>query len=57
MYVHHTKNYQCSLLRLLLRYVHHMKNYHDNLLTLVTHENILMGREERLRRKRDKFNG
>ena len=38
-------------------YVHYMKNYHVSLLTLVTCENILMGREERLRRKQDKFNG
>ena len=31
-------------------YVHYIKNYHGSLLTLVTRENILMGREERLRR-------
>ena len=35
-------------------YVDHMKNYHSSLLippmTLVTHENSLMEREERLRR-------
>ena len=32
-------------------------NYHGNLLTLVTCENILMDREERLRRNQDTFNG
>ena len=31
-------------------YVRYTKNYHGSLLTLVTRENILMGREERLRR-------
>ena len=38
-------------------YAHYMKNYNGSLLTLVTCENILMGREECLRRKRDRFNG
>ena len=36
-------------------YVHHTKSYHGSLLTLLTCENILMDREERLRRRRDIF--
>ena len=37
-------------------YVHYMKNNYS-LLTLVLSENILMDREERLRRNGDRFNG
>ena len=65
MCVHHANSSQSSLLVLHIRpvcvfitrsitYVRlssYMKNYHGSLLTLVMHENILMDREERLRRK------
>ena len=38
-------------------YVHYTQNYENGLLTLVMREIILMGREEHLIRKQDRFNG
>ena len=38
-------------------YVHYTKRYYGSVPTLVTSENVLMDREDRLRRKRDRFNG
>ena len=37
--------------------IHYTKRYYGSVLTLVTHENILMDREERLKRKQDRVNG
>ena len=37
--------------------VDYTKNYHGSLLSLVTRENTRVDREERLKRKQDKFNG
>ena len=52
MYVHLTKNYRSILLTLFLAgmYVYYTKRYCSGVPTLVTCENILMDREERLRR-------
>ena len=61
MCVHHANNYMSSLLTILIRLVHMLINeglhYHCSLLTLLTCENILMGREKCLRRKQHLFKG